>query len=89
MVVNPAISNVDVFSIIMEDDHAYVNFLKVINGAIIQGHTIEMKRKLDEPPEELNHGQEPNAIPKPHPHPTPEEAQQEIEAEDRFEATDN
>ena len=52
-VVNPAISNVDVFSIIMEDDNAYVNFLKVINGSIIQGHTIEMKRKLDETQEEL------------------------------------
>ncbi len=53
VVVNPAIHNVDVFSIIMEEDNAYVNFLKVMNGSIIQGHTIEMKRKLDETPEEL------------------------------------
>ncbi|MCX6290988.1 MAG: excinuclease ABC subunit UvrC [Bacteroidetes bacterium] len=53
VVVNPAIHNVDVFSIRTEDDFAYVNFLKVMNGSIIQGHTIEMKRKLDETPEEL------------------------------------
>ena len=53
VVVNPAIHNVDVFSIKTEDDFAYVNFLKVMNGSIVQGHTIEMKKKLDETPEEL------------------------------------
>jgi excinuclease ABC subunit C len=53
IVVNPAIHNVDVFSIITEEDFAYVNFLKVMNGSIIQGHTMEMKKKLDETPEEL------------------------------------
>ena len=53
VVVNPSISNVDVFSIITEEDAAYVNFLKVMNGSIIQGHTIELKKKLDETPEEL------------------------------------
>jgi excinuclease ABC subunit C len=52
-VVNPKIHNVDVFSIITEGDFAYVNFLKLINGSIIQAHTIEIKRKLDEEPEEL------------------------------------
>ena len=53
IVVNPAIHDVDVFSIVTEDDAAYVNFLKVMNGSIIQGHTLEMKKKLDETPEEL------------------------------------
>jgi len=53
VVVNPSVHNVDVFSIRMEDDSAYVNFLRVMNGAIIQGHTIEMKRKLEETQEEL------------------------------------
>jgi excinuclease ABC subunit C len=53
VVVSSAIHNVDVFSIVMEGDNAYVNFLKVMNGSIIQGHTIEMKKKLDETPEEL------------------------------------
>jgi excinuclease ABC subunit C len=53
VVVNPSIHNTDVFSITLEDDTAFVNFLRVMNGAIIQGHTIEMKRKLDESREEL------------------------------------
>lgn len=48
MVVNPAVNNVDVFSIVSDDESGYVNFLKVINGAIVQSHTIEMKKKLDE-----------------------------------------
>ncbi|MCC7233354.1 MAG: excinuclease ABC subunit UvrC [Bacteroidia bacterium] len=53
VVVNPAIHNTDVFSIITEEDAAYVNFLRIMNGGIIQGHTIELKKKLDETPEEL------------------------------------
>jgi excinuclease ABC subunit C len=53
VVVNPSVHNVDVFSIRTEDDSAYVNFLRVMNGAIIQGHTVELKRKLEETPEEL------------------------------------
>jgi excinuclease ABC subunit C len=52
-VVSPSINNVDVFSIIASGSHAYVNFMKVMNGAIIQVHTIEMIKKLDESPEEL------------------------------------
>lgn len=47
-VVNPSITNVDVFSILSDESFAYVNFLKIINGAIIQSHTIEIKKKLDE-----------------------------------------
>ncbi len=52
-VVSPVINNVDVFSIVSDEKTGYVNFLKVINGAIIQGHTIELKKKLDESDEEL------------------------------------
>ncbi|MCX6296093.1 MAG: excinuclease ABC subunit UvrC, partial [Bacteroidetes bacterium] len=52
-VVNPSITDVDVFSIVTDEKNGYVNFLKVINGSIIQGHTIELKKKLDESPEEL------------------------------------
>ena len=51
--VNPKIHNVDVFSIITEDKFAYVNFLRVVNGAIVQAHTVEMKKKLDESAPEL------------------------------------
>ena len=52
-VVNPSISNVDVFSIISDATTAYVNFMKVMNGAIIQVHTVEMHKKLDETNAEL------------------------------------
>jgi len=52
-VVSPTINNVDVFSIISDEKTGYVNFLKVMNGAIIQGHTIELKKKLEESDEEL------------------------------------
>jgi excinuclease ABC subunit C len=53
IVVNPAIHNTDVFSIITEEDSAFVNFLRIMNGEIVQGHTVEIKKKLDETPEEL------------------------------------
>ncbi len=52
-IVNPAINNVDVFSILVDPLSAYVNFMKVMNGAIIQVHTIELVKKLDETAEEL------------------------------------
>ncbi len=53
VVVNPAIRDVDVFSIASDDKHAYVNYLKVINGAIINTYTQEMVKNLDEEPEDL------------------------------------
>ncbi len=52
-IVNPRIQNVDVYSIVEEGDSAYVNFLKVIDGAIVQAHTLEMKKKLNEGIDEL------------------------------------
>lgn len=53
LVVNPSIHNVDVFSYIEDESSAYVNFIKIANGAIIQSHTMELKKKLDESREEL------------------------------------
>ncbi|MBT3546739.1 MAG: excinuclease ABC subunit UvrC [Flavobacterium sp.] len=47
-IVNPSINNVDVFSIISDENYGYVNFFKIANGAIIQSHTTEIKKKLDE-----------------------------------------
>ena len=52
-VVNPRIENVDVFSIVADEKYGYVNFLRVVNGAIVQTHTIEIKKKLDESVEKL------------------------------------
>ena len=47
-IVNPKISNVDVFSIISDESHGYINYLQVSFGAIVRSHTIEIKKKLDE-----------------------------------------
>jgi len=52
-IVNPNISNVDVFSIVSDDDFAYVNFLQISYGAIIRSHTLEIKKKLDETDKQL------------------------------------
>ncbi len=52
-VVNSKINNVDVFSIISDEQYGYVNFLKIMNGAIVQSHTMEMKKKLNETDKEM------------------------------------
>lgn len=52
-IVNPKISNVDVFSIITDETYGYVNFLQLSYGSIIRSHTIEIKKKLDETPQTL------------------------------------
>ncbi len=52
-VVSPTVKNADVFSIISNEEEAYVNYLKVVDGAINQGHTVELKKRLDETDEEL------------------------------------
>ena len=46
-IVNPKISNVDVFSIISDESHGYINYLQVSFGAIVRSHTIDIKKKLD------------------------------------------
>jgi excinuclease ABC subunit C len=52
-VVNPKITDVDVFSIVSDEGYGYVNFLQISHGSIIRSHTIEMKKKLDESDKEL------------------------------------
>ena len=52
-IVNPKISNVDVFSIIDDDSHAYVNFLQIAFGSIIRSHSVEIKKKLNENKKDL------------------------------------
>lgn len=52
-VLNPKISNIDVFSIVSDETMAYVNFLQIAHGAIIRSYTLELKKKLDETDEEL------------------------------------
>lgn len=52
-IVSPTISDVDVFTISSDNELAVVNYLKIIRGAIVQTHTMEIKKLLDEPDEEL------------------------------------
>ena len=53
VVVGKHFSNLDVFSIIKDGKLAYVNYLMVQNGSIIQTHTVPLEGKLDEPEDEL------------------------------------
>lgn len=53
VVVSKTLSSVDVFSILREKDTAYVNYLMVQNGTIIQTHTISLEPKLDETDAEI------------------------------------
>lgn len=52
-IINPKISNVDVFSIVSDESYGYVNFLQISYGSIIRAHTVEMKKKLVETDKEL------------------------------------
>lgn len=52
-IVNPSIHNVDVFSIVTDDKYGFVNFFKVVNGAIIQTNTVEIVKRLNETKEDL------------------------------------
>jgi len=52
-VVNERINNVDVFSILKEGDIAYVNYLTVNSGTIVQTKTITLEQKLDETKDEV------------------------------------
>ena len=48
VVVSKNVTNADVFSIVKEDDTAFVNYLMINNGTIVQTHTQELETKLDE-----------------------------------------
>ena len=52
-VVSNTIRNVDVFGFAQESDNAYINYLKVIQGAVIQAFTLELKVRVDEEKESL------------------------------------
>ena len=52
-IVSSSITNVDVFSLDEDENFAYVNFLRVVDGAIIQAHTLEIKKRIEESKEDL------------------------------------
>ena len=53
VIVSSTIHNVDVFSYAENDNDAYVNYLHVRNGSIVQSYTIEYRKRLDESKEEI------------------------------------
>jgi excinuclease ABC subunit C len=52
-IINPKITNIDVFSIVSDESAAFINFLQISHGSIIRSHTMEIKKKLDETDAEL------------------------------------
>lgn len=52
-VVSATVDDADIFSIDMDENSAFVNYLKVIKGAVVQSHSVELKSKLEESQEEI------------------------------------
>ena len=52
-VVHTSIKDLDAFSIASDEKHAYIDYLKIINGAIINSDTVEIEKKLDEEDREI------------------------------------
>ena len=52
-IVSSTIKNVDVFAVTQDTDNTFINFLKVVNGAVIQAYTLELKSRVDEEKESL------------------------------------
>lgn len=52
-IVRTTINDTDVFSYVEDEKYAYVNFLRIVHGAVIQVHTIELEKKIEEDKESL------------------------------------
>jgi excinuclease ABC subunit C len=48
IVVNPDIGDVDIYGLVSDPSSTYVNYMRVIDGAVVHGITIELKRRLEE-----------------------------------------
>ena len=53
VIVSTTIHNIDIFSYDEEDDAAFVNYMHIRNGSIVQSFTIEYKKRLDEAKEDI------------------------------------
>jgi excinuclease ABC subunit C len=53
VIVSPSVNNIDVFSLIYEKDIAYSNFMRVVNGSVVQVYTLELKLAIEEEKETL------------------------------------
>lgn len=52
-IVNPSLNDLDVFSFVEKENRIAINFLHVVNGAVVKAHTVETKRVLNESREEI------------------------------------
>lgn len=52
-VVSSTVEDADVFSILSENQNHFVNYMKVVQGAVVQSHSVEVKSHLDEPMEDV------------------------------------
>jgi excinuclease ABC subunit C len=52
-VVSSTIRNIDVFAITLDGENAYINYLKIVHGAIIQAYTLAIKCRVDEEKDSL------------------------------------
>ena len=52
-IVHPSISNTDVIHLISDEKNSYAHYFKIINGSVIHAQTIEIKKKMEEPDEEI------------------------------------
>lgn len=53
LVISPSVNSLDAFSIVSDEKFAFVNYLRIKNGALILSKTVELKKRLDEEPAEL------------------------------------
>jgi excinuclease ABC subunit C len=53
IVVNPLLSNIDVFSYDESGQSVFINYLHIVSGSVVQGYTIEYRVRLDEPKEQI------------------------------------
>jgi len=47
------LGDVDVFSVVSDEEYGYVNFLRLLNGNVVQGHTFGLKKKMEETDNDL------------------------------------
>lgn len=53
LITNPSFGNIDVCTIVSDEKYAYVNYMRIKNGALIITKSVEIKKKLDESDEEI------------------------------------
>lgn len=52
-IVRTTISDTDVFSYTEDEKYAYINYLRILHGAVVQVHTVELEKKIEEEKESL------------------------------------